>query len=77
MLQQVIASNYDAWFTKDPYMFKCYKNKIKLNVFIYTEAFNQRYNPKPACRKAEMEAEMDIDVMTLSISYSYDESSYE
>lgn len=69
--QQVIASNYDAWFTKDPYMFKCYKNKIKLNVFIYTEAFNQRYNPKPACRKAEMEAEMDIDVMTYGTLYPY------
>ncbi len=69
--QQVIAANYDAWFTKDYYMLDFMKNKAKLNAFIYSEAFNQRYNPKPACTKPEMEKEMNIDVMTYGTLYPY------
>lgn len=69
--QQVIAGNYDAWFTKDKYMLDFMKYKAKLNAFIYNEAFNHRYNPKPSCTKAEMEAEVNIDVMTYGTLYPY------
>lgn len=69
--QQVIASNYDAWFTKDHYMLDFMRNKAKLNAFIYNEAFNHRYNPKPSCSKAEMEKEVNIDVMTYGTLYPY------
>lgn len=69
--QQVIAANYDALFTKDPYILEFMKNKAKLNAYIYNEAFNQRYNPKPACTKAEMEKEMNVDVMTYGTLYPY------
>jgi len=69
--QQVIAANYDAWFTKDKYMYDFMKNKAKLNVFIYNEAFNHRYNPKPLCCKEEMEKEINIDVMTYGTLYPY------
>lgn len=69
--QQVIASDYDAWFTKDRYMLDFMKKKANLNAFIYNEAFNHRYNPKPSCSKAEMEEELKIDVMTYGTLYPY------
>ena len=69
--QQIFASNYDAWFSKDPYMTSCMKRNMHLNVFLYREAFNQRYNPKPDVGKKEMEKNVNIDVMTYGTLYPY------
>lgn len=69
--QQVFAGKYDAWFTKDPYMLDLMKHNMHLNVFPYTEAFNQRYNPKPQKDKAISEQETRIDVATYGTLYPY------
>ena len=69
--QQVFASNYDAWFSKDPYLVPLMKNNMKLNVFLYKEAFNHRFNSKPKCSKLSMEKELGIDVMTYGTLYPY------
>ena len=69
--QQVFAGNYDAWFTKDCYMLKLMKGNMHLNAFSYTEAFNQRYNPKPTMSKADAEDQVNIDVATYGTLYPY------
>ncbi len=69
--QQVFASNYDAWFTKDPYIVSFMKNNMKLNVFLYNEAFNIREHQKPAIPKTEAEKLTNIDVMTYGTMYPY------
>lgn len=69
--QQVFASEYDAWFTKDPYIVKFMKNNMHLNVFQYNEAFNTRVHIKPECTKAECEEIINMDVMTYGTLYPY------
>lgn len=69
--QQVFASNYDAWFTKDPYIVSFMKGNMHLNVYHYSEAFNTRVHHKPEVSKAEMEKEVGIDVMTYGTMYPY------
>ncbi len=69
--QQVFASNYDAWFTKDPYIVSFMKDNMKLNVFLYNEAFNIRGHHKPTISKSEAEKLINIDVMTYGTVYPY------
>ena len=69
--EQVFASDYDVWFTKDTYMVDFMKNKMKLNAHLYNEAFNQRKHIKPEMPKAEAEREVGIDVMTYGTFYPY------
>lgn len=69
--QQVFAADYDAWFTKEPYMEHFMKNNMHLNVFLYHEAFNHRYNPKPAEEKAIVENRVGLEVMTYGTLYPY------
>lgn len=69
--QQVFASNYDAWFTKDPYIVSFMKGNMHLNVYQYNEAFNARGHKKPEITKAECEDEVKIDVMTYGTMYPY------
>lgn len=69
--QQVFISDYDAWFTKDPYIVRFMKNNMHLNVFYYNEAFNPRIHKKPDCTKKECENEVNIDVMTYGTLYPY------
>ena len=63
-LQQIFVEPYDAYFTKDPYIMRFMKDNMRLNVFLYEEAFNFRTHVKPAMDKAVCEAEGGIDVMT-------------
>lgn len=69
--QQIFASNYDAWFTKDPYIVSFMKKNMGLNVFLYNEAFNVREHKKPDLLKADVEKVVDIDVMTYGTMYPY------
>ena len=71
--QQLFASKYDAWFTKDPYIVHFMRDNMKLNVYYYDEAFNLRYHKKPICTKEECEKEVNIDVMTYGTVYPYRE----
>ncbi|WP_321480235.1 glycosyltransferase [uncultured Bacteroides sp.] len=69
--QQVFASPYDAYFTKDPYIFSFMRSKMNLNVKIYSEAFNMRLHIKPDVDKFSFENEVNIDVMTYGTIYPY------
>ena len=69
--QQVFASNYDAWFTKDPYIVSFMRGNMHLNVYQYNEAFSARGHNKPEQRKEEVEKEVGIDVMTYGTMYPY------
>ena len=69
--QQVFASDYDVWFTKDPYIVNFMTNNMKLNAKLYSEAFNSRGHMKPNISKAQCEDDINIDVMTYGTMYPY------
>ena len=69
--QQLFASDYDVYFTKDPYIVSFMKNNMHLNAKLYNEAFNVRYHIKPNEDKLEYEKKYDIDVMTYGTLYPY------
>lgn len=69
--QQIFASDYDAWFVKDRYMMEFMKQKMKLNVFLYNEAFNHRLHIKPNRPKSLYENLSKTDVMTYGTFYPY------
>lgn len=70
-LQQIFASDYDLWLTKDPYIVAFMKNNMHLNVRYYNEAFNVRVHNKPNITKGQCEKEVGIDVMTYGTLYPY------
>lgn len=70
-LQQVFASPYDVWFTKDPYIQRFMQNNMRLNVRLYNEAFSPRLHPRPTMSKADAERLVKTDVMTYGTIYPY------
>lgn len=70
-LQQVFASPYDVWFTKDPYIQQFMRNNMRLNAKLYNEAFSPRLHPRPTMSKADAERLVKIDVMTYGTIYPY------
>jgi spore maturation protein CgeB len=69
--QQIFVSDYDAYFTKDPYIVDFMKGKMNLNVHYLPEAFNQRVH-KPIDKERRMlEEEINIDVVTFGTMYPY------
>lgn len=69
--QQVFASDYDAWFTKDPYIVRFMRDNMHLNAIYYNEAFNKRIHRKPQESKAKVEDLVNIDIMTYGTIYPY------
>lgn len=69
--QQIFASEYDVYFTKDPYIVSFMKDKMKLNVKLYNEAFNIRIHSKPTLEKSVCEDEVLIDVLAYGTMYPY------
>ena len=69
--QQVFASDYDAWFSKDPYIVRFMRNNMHLNAIYYNEAFNKRLHRKPEIEKAKAEEETCTDIMTYGTIYPY------
>lgn len=69
--QQIFVSDYDAYFTKDPYIVDFMKNKMHLNAHYLPEAFNQRVHQFIEKDKAILEKEIDIDVVTFGTMYPY------
>ncbi len=69
--QQVFASMYDVWFTKDPYIVHFMRDNMHLNAVYYNEAFSVRNHYKPNCSKQDMEDDINIDVMTYGTMYPY------
>jgi spore maturation protein CgeB len=69
--QQIFASPYDAYFTKDHYMVDFMKNKMGLNTFYLPEAFNPRVHKMPNVDRTEHEKIIDIDVVAFGTMYPY------
>lgn len=69
--QQIFVEEYDAYFTKDPFMFKFMKDKMSFNTFTYNEAFNPRYHGYNCSDKLTHEKNTNIDVLTFGNLYPY------
>lgn len=69
--QQIFASPYDAYFTKEPFIVDFMKNKMGLNTFYLPEAFNPRIHKTPIKSRIEVEKEIDIDVVAFGTMYPY------
>lgn len=70
--QQIFASPYDAYFTKDPFMVDFMKNKMNLNTFYLPEALNARLHiPPVGVDKKTLENEINIDVVGFGTMYPY------
>ena len=69
--QQVFASDYDVWFSKDPYIVRFMRDNMHLNAIHYNEAFNIRLHRKPNMEKSEAEKYVNTDIMTYGTIYPY------
>jgi len=69
--QQIFASPYDSYFTKDHYMVDFMKNKMGLNTFYLPEAFNPRIHKKPLSDRIELEDKIGIDLLSFGTMYPY------
>ena len=69
--QQLFVEPYDAYFTKDPFILKFMKEKLCLNAFLYSEAFNPRVLKKSLRNFADLEREVNIDVLSFGNLYPY------
>ena len=69
--QQVFASPYDFFFTKDPYIVSFMKEKMALNAFYLPEAFNPRIHHRPEGNRVELEKETNIDLLAFGFMYPY------
>ncbi len=70
-LQQVFASPYDFYFTKDPYIVNFMRQKMELNAVYLPEAFNPRIHRRPIQNRIELEEKINIDVLTFGSLYPY------
>lgn len=70
-LQQIFASPYDFFFTKDPYIVNFMKQKMDLNAKYLPEAFNPRMHQKPNINRIELEEKTNIDVLAFGYLYPY------
>lgn len=69
--QQIFASPYDAYFTKDPFMVDFMKNKMGLNTHYLPEALNPRVHKPVGKERTLLEQEVGIDVVTFGTMYPY------
>lgn len=69
--QQVFASPYDFFFTKDPYIVNFMSKKMGLNAIYLPEAFNPQVHTKPNLDKVELEKNTNIDVLSFGHIYPY------
>lgn len=70
-LQQIFASEYDAWYTKDPFIVDFMKNKMKLNTFYFPEALNPKVHKPYEGDRVDTEKKVDIDVVSFGNMYPY------
>lgn len=69
--QQIFASPYDHYFTKDPYIVEFMVKKMNLNCHFLAEAFNPRVHKKIDIDKNIIEEKINIDVMAFGSMYPY------
>lgn len=69
--QQIFASNYDFYFSKDKYSVAFMKDKLDLNAFYLPECYNQRVCISDFSTKIEAEEKINIDVLVYGTFYPY------
>jgi len=69
--QQVFASDYDFFFTKDPYIVSFMKQKLGLNAIYLPEAFNPKVHKRPDVDRMRFEEESGVDVLAFGHIYPY------
>ena len=69
--QQIIASPFDFYFTKEPYMAEAFRQKAGLNAFYLPEAFNPLVNKRLPITRTDAEAATNTDVLVYGNLYPY------
>lgn len=69
--QQIIASAYDCYFSKEPYVVSALRDKAGLPAYYLPEGFNPRIHRKPTISKADAERTTNIDVLVYGGLYAY------
>ena len=69
--QQIIAANFDYYFSKEPYIVDTLRHKGGLNAHYLPEGFNPRVHQKPPVEKAVAEWLTNIDVLVFGNMYAY------
>ena len=69
--QQIIAADFDHYFTKEPYIAEFLRDKAGLNAHYLPEGFNPRLHRRPNLDKAVAEQQIDIDVLLYGGLYAY------
>lgn len=68
---QIIAADFDYYFSKEPFLVDCLRNKAGLNAYYLPEGFNQRIHVKPSIEKVVAERQTNIDVLVYGGLYAY------
>ncbi|GAB4001642.1 hypothetical protein GCM10028807_58300 [Spirosoma daeguense] len=69
--QQILASDFDYYFSKETYIVDFMKNIAGLNAYYLPEGFNPRIHKKPLLEKAEAERNTNLDVLVFGSLYAY------
>jgi spore maturation protein CgeB len=69
--QQIFASDYDFYFTKDPFIVRFMRDKMKLNTHYFPECFNARMHQRPNESRVVMEEKINLEVMVFGNMYPY------
>ncbi len=69
--QQIIASPFDFYFTKEPYMADAFRQKAGLNAHYIPEAFNPLVNKRLPIARAAAEDATNTDVLMYGNLYPY------
>ncbi|SOD90182.1 CgeB family protein [Spirosoma fluviale] len=69
--QQIIAADFDHYFSKEPFVVDFLTTKIGANAHYLPEGFNPRIHKKPAIEKTIAEWLTEIDVLVFGNLYAY------
>ena len=69
--QQIIAADFDYYFSKEPYIVDALRHKGGLNAHYLPEGFNPRVHQRPPVEKAVAEWLTNIDVLVFGSMYAY------
>lgn len=69
--QQIIAADFDHYFSKEPYIVQFLRDKAGLNAHYLPEGFNPRVHQRPPVEKAVAERDANIDVLVFGGLYAY------
>ncbi|AQG80570.1 CgeB family protein [Spirosoma montaniterrae] len=69
--QQIIAADFDYYFSKEPYIVNLLRHKNGLNAYYLPEGFNPRVHCRPLPEKAVAERETVVDVLMYGSLYAY------